>query len=174
MLEMLWIQAEKKQKNSRDGPSLGPSLMGRGHIHLPKPHPLAAFGCQNWSTAFQFLDVGRYGWRVHKYFIQFPSVGKNYRTYWGELKAKPEPRARSARVLRSKPESKAKPKIKLGGVWGGAHWAPPQKLFENLYLKPCNLVYSSSENQFFSVANRGICQIWARIPAKFSYVCVCL
>ena len=39
-------------------------------------------------------------------------------TYWGELRVKPKRRARSARDLRSKPESKAKPEIERGGVWG--------------------------------------------------------
>ena len=38
---------------------------------------------------------------------------------WGELRAKPEPRTRSARgVLRAKPEPRAKPEIERGEVSG--------------------------------------------------------
>ena len=48
-------------------------------------------------------------------------------------------------------ESRAKPEIERGkGSGEGARWAPPQKIFENSYLKPCILVYSWSENLYFS------------------------
>ena len=35
-----------------------------------------------------------------------------------------------------------------GGVWGGARWAP-QKFFENLRLKTCDLVHSLNNNLYF-------------------------
>ena len=66
------------------------------------------------------------------------------------MKAKPEPRARSARELRSKPESKAKPKIERGGGPGEGLSEPLPRNFLKMHtMKPCNLVYSSSENRFF-------------------------
>ena len=59
-----------------------------------------------------------------------------------ELRVKPKQRARSARDLRSKPESKAKPEIERGEIWGEGMGSPSQENFENSYLKPCNLVYT--------------------------------
>ena len=92
----------------------------------------------------------------------------------GELRLKPKRRVRSARDFRSKPESKAKPKIERGGVGERARCAHLQKIFENSYLKPCNLVYSSSENPSFprggswNLPKMGTDLI--SIPAKFSYI----
>ena len=57
-------------------------------------------------------------------------------------RAKPESRARSARELRAKPEPRAKPEKKRGeGSGEGARWAPPQKIFEKSNLKPFILVH---------------------------------
>ena len=57
-------------------------------------------------------------------------------------RAKPESRARSARELRAKPEPRAKPEQKRGeGSGEGARWAPPQKIFEKSNLKPFILVH---------------------------------
>ena len=47
----------------------------------------------------------------------------------GELRAKPEPRARSAREMRAKPESRAEPEIERGGVWGGGSVSPSPEIF---------------------------------------------
>jgi len=60
-----------------------------------------------------------------------------------ELRVEPKPRAQSARDLRSKPESKTKPGINWGGIWGEGLGSSSPENFENSYLKPCNLVYSS-------------------------------
>ena len=94
-----------------------------------------------------------------------PLRGGSRNLFWGggqtkvpnrELRAKPESRARSARVSRAKPESRtrsarelrAKPeprgeaREKSGGGSGeGARWAPPQKIFEKSNLKPFILVH---------------------------------
>ena len=71
---------------------------------------------------------------------------------------------RSARDLRSKPESKAKPEIERGRDMGrGLGESLPKKNFENSYLKPCNLVYSSTfqaKIYLFPVVDRGIFRIW--------------
>ena len=57
-------------------------------------------------------------------------------------RAKPESRAWSARELRAKPEPRAKPEKKAGeGSGEGARWAPPQKIFEKSNLKPFILVH---------------------------------
>ena len=45
-------------------------------------------------------------------------------------------------------ESEARDKAG-GGVRGGGSVSPPQKIFENFILKPCNLVYSLNNNQSF-------------------------
>ena len=34
-----------------------------------------------------------------------------------------------------------------GGVWGGARWAPPQKIFKNSNMKWCNLVHCCTRYQ---------------------------
>ena len=58
------------------------------------------------------------------------------------LRAKPESRALRARELRAKPEPRAKPEKKRGeGSGEGARWAPPQKVFEKSNLKPFILVH---------------------------------
>ena len=57
-------------------------------------------------------------------------------------RAKPESRTRSARELRAKPEPRAKPEKKRGeGSGEGARWAPPQKIFEKSNLKSFILVH---------------------------------
>ena len=57
-------------------------------------------------------------------------------------RAKPESRARSARELRAKPEPRAKPeKKRREGSGEGARWAPPQKIFEKSNLKSFILVH---------------------------------
>ena len=59
----------------------------------------------------------------------------------GELRAQSKPRARSPRELRAKRE------IERGE---GSGRAPPQKFFENSYLKPCILVYSLVEAKIYN------------------------
>ena len=52
------------------------------------------------------------------------------------LRANPEPRARSARELRAKSEPRAQPEINRGeGSGEGARWAPPQKFFLKFKLE---------------------------------------
>ena len=52
-----------------------------------------------------------------------------------------------------------------------SRWAHLQKIFENSYLKPCNLVYSSSENPSFPIGGSWNLQKMGTglisIPAKF-------
>ena len=43
-----------------------------------------------------------------------------------ELRAKPQPKARSTRELRVKPEPRAKPKIERGRGLGGGSVSPPR------------------------------------------------
>ena len=66
--------------------------------------------------------------------------------YWG----KTEPRGRSARELKAKAESKAKPEIKQRRVLERARL--------KLYLKPCHLKYTVVEAKIycFTVAKPGI------------------
>ena len=66
-----------------------------------------------------------------------------------ELRAKPESRARSAREMRAKHESRAKPRLSGGRGLGRGSVSPSPENFENSYLKPCILVYIWSENLLF-------------------------
>ena len=65
------------------------------------------------------------------------SKGATMGQRWGgRNRAKPESRARSARVLRAKPESRAKPeKERGGGVWGGGSVSPSPGNFLNFELQ---------------------------------------
>ena len=91
---------------------------------------------------------------------------------------KPKPRTRSARDLRSKPESKAKPEIEWGGIWGEGLGSHSSENFENSYLKPCNLVYIVQlfKQTFLSFPSGGSKNLpkmntyHISIPAKFSYI----
>ena len=47
----------------------------------------------------------------------------------GELRVKSKRRARSARDLRSKPKSKAKPEVERAGVWGEGSVSPSPENF---------------------------------------------
>ena len=66
----------------------------------------------------------------------------------GELSAQLKPRMQSARESRAKPEiewmegsGEGRGLPSEGGLGRGLGKAPPQKNFENSYLKPCILVY---------------------------------
>ena len=83
-------------------------------------------------------------WCIEGQYIFIYIVPLNWSNYWGALRVKPKPKARTARDLRSKPESKAKSDIVMESG-ERARWVPSQKIFENSNLKPCNLVCSSSE-----------------------------
>ena len=52
--------------------------------------------------------------------------------------------------------------------WGRARWAPPQRNFENSYLKLCNLVYSWSENLSFTTRPSLLrSYLWLPVSAQF-------
>ena len=66
-------------------------------------------------------------------------------------RAMPESRARCPRELRAKPKPRAKPEKKRGeGSGEGARRAPPQKIFKKSHLKPFNLVHLK---QLFELTN---------------------
>ena len=84
-------------------------------------------------------------WRIQEF-----TLGGQTKIPNRKLRAKPESRARSARVSRAKPESRArsarelraKSEKKRGEGYGeGARWAPPQKICEKSNLKPFILVH---------------------------------
>ena len=67
-------------------------------------------------------------------------------------RAKPESRARSARELRAKPEPRAKPEKKRGeGSGERARWAPPQKIFKKITLETIH--FGAYLKQLFEMTN---------------------
>ena len=82
MHKMLWKQTGNKISREGHSPSLGPSPHREEAHSPPKPHPLAALGGQNLSTAFQFRDVGRYGF-VHALFLSL--LGRHKMNNWVDL-----------------------------------------------------------------------------------------
>ena len=71
--------------------------------------------------------------------------GKNWRRNPNRVREAPDNWGRSSNRRRS-------PRFSKGRGLGreGARWAFPQKILETSYLKPCNLVYSWSENLFLN------------------------
>ena len=84
-----------------------------------------------WIVVFQPRKHG--GPRNHSSILRWPTEAQPGQNFGGgKLRVEPKPRARSARELRNwielnwelKPEPRAKPEIKRGGVWGGGSVSP--------------------------------------------------
>ena len=105
--------------------------------------------------------------------VQIGNTGGSRNLFWGgqtkvpnrKLRAKPESRARSARVsraklesrarsareLRAKPESRVKPEKKAGGgVWGGGSVSPPE-IFWKIKLETIH--FGAYLKQLFEMTN---------------------
>ena len=75
----------------------------------------------------------------------------------------PERGRKTPEIWGQSPNRKRSPRLNGGGIWGEGSVSPSQENLENSYLKPCNLVYSSTFQaniHLFPVADRGICRKW--------------
>ena len=97
------------------GEKIREKVTGKNYRGLHQP-PLGGGGL-SYKTQWRSQEVEIEGQNILSSSPLLMEMNKQ-QTYWGELRVKPKRRARSARDLRSKPESKAKPEIERGGVWG--------------------------------------------------------
>ena len=112
----------------------------------------------SYKTQWRSQEVEVEGWNI---LSSSPCLGKWSNILgvnWGWSQNRgceaPEIWGRSANRKRS-------PSLSGEGIWGEGSMSPTPENFENVYLKPCNLVYSSTfqaKIYLFPVADRGICR----------------
>ena len=115
---------------------------------------------RNLGTKYWVYGVARkLGFGENSVWSSIPlGLERGYQTCWrGELRAQSEPRDAKRPRIDGEAWDWAQ------GAGEGARWAPPQKNFENSYLKPCILEHSWSENLNFSPSgSRNFLEIFQR------------